>query len=306
MPRRLPRPARPRLVVPTRSLQWPSDETGGGPGPAGVKPPAVPDVAYCPTGDDGAAGWVERLESAGAGGCARLVHAAPGEIEALPSDAILVWDLLATLLKTEVEPAEAIRRLRSSRPPATALWLVVPLLAGLFRDDADLAATLAATRELEPDCVVGVTPDATPLDRRRIAERLGEERFDAVFHGAAPSERSFAVLAEAQGLVWRAPRCAPPGLAPRHARNRELAAALTEAGELWLRLERGEPEGLSLLAAARRVDETGLDLAALAREENLGVVDWLPPPARAIVAELALSGRSARLDELASTWSRSA
>ncbi len=82
----------------------------------------------------------------------------------------------------------------------------------------------------------------------------------------------------------RALRAAAPDVrraTPRGARNRELAAALAEAGDLWLRLGRSEPEGEALLAAARHVDATSLDLAALAREGNLGIVDWLSPVARA-------------------------
>jgi len=297
---------RPRFVVPTGQLAWPTEESTVSAVARAGEPPTPADVAYCPTGDDGGEGLAARIESSGAAGCARIVHAFPGEVVSSPADAILVWDLLAPLLESEGAQPEAIRRLRADRPAKARLWLAVPLLAGLFRDEDDLAASLAAARDLDPECVVGAVPDATPADRRRLAERLGEARFEAVFHGEPPTERAFATLAEALGLAWRAPRPAPPGLAPRHARNRELAAALTEAGELWLRLERAEPEGLALLAAARRVDETGLDLAALARERNLDVVEWLPPLARAIVAELALAGRSARLEELATAWSRPA
>lgn len=302
-PRRVPPVAQPRVAFPTARIVWPAPEVYPALSSQDLEAPSAADVAYCPTGLDGTEGLERRVRSARAAGCAVLIHASPAEPIAAAREAVLVWDLLAPLLAEPTSAEAAIERLLAHRPAPARLWLVVPLLPGLFLGPGDLDRALAAARALDPECVVGVSPELSPADRRKLSELLGEERYEAVFHGAAPSERSFAVAARGLGLVWRAPRPALAGLPPRRARNRELAAALAEAGELWLRLGRGEPEGLALHVAARLADDAALDLAALAREGNLEVVDWLPPLARAIVAELAAEGRSRRLEALVDAWS---
>ena len=88
---------------------------------------------------------------------------------------------------------------------------------------------------------------------------------------------------------------------PREARSDAAAVChvtLAEAGDLWLRLGRPEGEGASLLAAARHVETTPLDLASLAREGNLGVVGWLSPLARSLVDRRVAEGRTTMVDEL--------
>lgn len=302
-PRRVPPVAQPRVAVPTAQIVWPTPDLDPSLSSQDLEAPSEADVAYCPTGLDGAEGLELRVRSARAAGCAVLIHASSEEPIVVDREAVLVWDLLAPLLAEPAAAEAAIESLLAHRPASARLWLVVPLLPGLFSEAGDLDKALAAARALAPECVVGVSPELSPADRRRLSELLGEARYEAVFHGAAPSERAFAVAARALGLAWRAPRPALIGLPPRRARNREIAAALAEAGELWLRLGRGEPEGLALHVAARRADDAALDLAALAREGNLDVVDWLPPLARAIVAELAAAGRSRRLEALADAWS---
>jgi hypothetical protein len=149
--------------------------------------------------------------------------------------------------------------------------------------------------------VVGVAPELTPSDRRQLAERAGEERFEAIFHGDTPSEHEFARAATAAGLEpWLArPRVDLP---PRRARNRELATLLAEAGDLLVRLGGGEAEGIALLAAARHLEATPLDVAALAREGNLAVLSWLPASARELVEAHVAESRVERLDELRTLW----
>jgi hypothetical protein len=76
------------------------------------------------------------------------------------------------------------------------------------------------------------------------------------------------------------------------------------AAELWLRLARPVGQGQALYAAARQADRTTFDLAALAREGNLGVLGWLDPLARSLVKEVASTGRSALLKELTAEYVR--
>jgi hypothetical protein len=175
--------------------------------------------------------------------------------------------------------------------------VAAPLLPGVFGEEAHWVPWLRALAAAGPRTVVGVPVELTPVDRRRLAEIVGEERWERIFHGEPAGEREFARAAAAAGLAPFAPR---PALAlpPRQERNRELATALAEAGELWLRLGRAEGEGASLLAAARHVETTPLDLVALAREGNLGVVGWLSPLARALVDRRVAEGRTSMVDEL--------
>ena len=58
---------------------------------------------------------------------------------------------------------------------------------------------------------------------------------------------------------------------------------LAQIAELWLRLERPEADAQELFRAARWIEEAEHDLAALAREGNLGVLAWLSDKARAQV-----------------------
>jgi hypothetical protein len=178
---------------------------------------------------------------------------------------------------------------------------VVPLVAGLLEGDGERARWLGRLAELRAAAAVGVALALAPAERRRLAERTGEARWSAIFHGAAPSERGFARAAAAAGVAPLPPR-PEVGLPPRAARNRSLATALAEAGELWLRLGRGEAEGEALLAGARRLASAPLDFAALGREGNLAVVDWLAPRARRLIEE-ELSGARGERAALGAEWS---
>jgi hypothetical protein len=230
--------------------------------------------------------WVVDLERAG--GCALVQLDLEEALEPAATGARIV-DLLAFLLLGTDEAS--LRAL----PPQIAV--AVPLLPGLSGSGTQWQPWLAALARRGRRAVTGLAVDLSPLDRRQLVDLAGEERWESVFHGSLPSERDFARAATAAGLD---PFPARPRLelAPRAARNRELATLLAEAGELWLRLARSEPVGQALLAAARHVEGTPLDLAALAREGNLGIVGWLSPLAASVIEERVRSGRTPLLDEL--------
>jgi hypothetical protein len=200
--------------------------------------------------------------------------------------ATVVADLLSALL--EGNPA-----LIDELPEQA--WIVVPLLPALSSTPESWAALLQRAAARRPSAVLGVAPELTPLDRRRLVERLGEEQFEAIHHtqveeGAGRRlERAFAGAVARAGLPAFVQR-PPAELPPRLARNRVLATVLAECGELWLRVGRSEAEGSALLAAARHFESAavaGLDLAALSREGNLAHLGFLSPLALQVIASVA-------------------
>lgn len=227
------------------------------------------------------------------GGTPVLLQLFPGEESTVPAvaGAAFVFDLLAALLDRDLG---VLRRLPAG---STAVW---PLLPGLTDDPAlwelgcrDLAAAGAR-------CVQAVALTLSPGDRRRLAERWGkeheEETFEALFHKEPPSERDFAQMAYRHGLEPFLPRPLPrpPVLG---AGNRHIGGALALAGELWLRLGRTVEQGQSFYRAARWVDKTHYDVAALAREGNLAVLPF-DALSREIVARFVEDDASDLLDGL--------
>jgi len=275
-----------------RRISWPGGD-GAVPLP---RPPAGPrvDVVFVPAVPRGRRAererWILDLER---GGGAALVAVELDEAAEPAATGTRLVDLLEPLLSGA--PPAAIDLLP---PEVTALF---PLLPGLSGDADSWRPWLAALGRAGRRAVVGVAPELTPPDRRQLAERAGEERFEAIFHGDVPSEHEFARAATAAGLEpWLArPRVDLP---PRRARNRELATLLAEAGDLLVRLGSGEAEGSALLAASRHLEATPLDVAALAREGNLAVLSWLPAPAREIVEAHVEQGQVERLEQLRERW----
>lgn len=203
----------------------------------------------------------------------------------------VVDDLLLPLVEKDLAALDAM---------APNALVLVPLLPGLSDESTTWRELLARLAPRRPAAVLGVAPELSPADRRRLVDRLGESSFEAVHHSrwsAASLERAFARAVADAGLApwWERPRLP---LAPRAARHRELAAALAEAGELWLRLGRSEAEGEGLLAAARHAEVSKLDLAALAREGQLALMTVLSQLARRLIEELGREGRSSLLAEL--------
>lgn len=220
-----------------------------------------------------------------------VVQLFPGEETSIPAvqGAAFVYDLLACLVDRELGE---LRRLRAG---SCAVW---PLIAGLTDDPAlwdlgcrDLVESGAAQ-------ALGLAVSLSPRDRRRLAERRGEEEstFDALFHRPAPAERDFALAAARHGLAPFLPRPLPRP--PLHgAGNRRLAGEVASIGDLWLRLGRPTESGHAFYRDARWIDATGYDVEALAREGNLGVLP-LDVASRAVLVELVGTGRSSLLAEL--------
>jgi hypothetical protein len=226
-----------------------------------------------------------------AGGAPVLVQLVPGDTTALPGGGgvVLVFDLLASLLAGDLEPLGALPRCA-----AAAVW---PLVAGLT-DDPDLwergcrRLAVAGVR-----CVQAVAPALAPGDRRRLAAGRGEAELSALYHREPPGERQFAILAYRHGLAPFLPRPLPrPPL--YGAENRRVAGLLALAAELWVRLERPVEPAQGLFRAARWLDGTPHDAAALHREGNLAVVPALDPVSRQAVVEAIDLGEPALLAEL--------
>jgi hypothetical protein len=215
-----------------------------------------------------------------------------------PLAATRALDLLALMLAG----AAGLARLAAlSRPPGR-LWVVVPLLPGIVATGEDLDDWLEELTRLHPDAVVGVAPALEPLDRRRLVDHVGAERFDAIFHGRARAESELARAASAFGLPALPERPPLPGMAPRAARNRELATLLAEAGDLEIRVGDSEVEGSALLAAARHLERTSFDVAGLAREGNLAPLEWLAPAARRMIEAAARGEAQRALEPLRDLW----
>lgn len=266
-PRRWPSAGRPYLDLAAARIAWPDDASSATSIPDEL--PEIPDVVYLPpvASSDASARrrLAERLRGAG---CAVILQGGVPEASDPPGGR---WDdPLADWLSTEAEALE--------RPLAGSIAL--PLVVGLEDRAAALVARFAADREHRPGTLLPLAPRLEPADRRRLVEALGERMFETVFHRPAPSERLAARRVAAVGFASLPELPEVPGLVPRAARNRELAAGLGALGEVLLRSGGSESEGAELLAAARQLRETPLDVAALAREGNLDVVGWLTPASR--------------------------
>jgi hypothetical protein len=292
-PRSWPGAERVRFDLPAQRLAWPGrgdDETPLLPdAPEEAELVLLPPVpAALAAARDALAEKIER-----AGGRA-LVQRSPDEPAA--GRGVEVLDLTPVLLG-EANLERETRRGSGARP----LWAVVPLLPGTL-GGGELASLLDGVAALGPEVILGVEPELGPADRRRLVEHLGEERFDAVFHGSAIREAQFAAAVAARGISPLPPLPDLPDLPARAARDRRLAGALEEAGELWLRLGRSEAIGESLLAASRHLAAEPRDVTALAREGNIGLLSWLSPTARELITDES-SGGSALLRELRGAWS---
>ncbi len=291
-PRARPAAAAPALDLAAARLAWPG-RAGADALPAEV-PPEIEVVLVPPVLAELAArrdALAEGIEQAGG---VALVQRLPGEPRA--SRGIDLIDLTSVVLGERSLDGEV------PLPAGNARWVLLPLLPGVFTGGA-LDALLDAAARLEPEGILGIAPELAPADRRRIVERAGEQHFEAVFHGPVPAESEIAAAIRARGLAALPGLPEPAGLSARAARDRRLAAALEEAGELWLRLGRSEPIGESLLAASRRLAAEPRDLAALAREGNLGLLEWLSAAARDVIVEESAGDGSALLRELRAAWS---
>ena len=250
------------------------------------------DVLYLPPVSPRRAAARDQLASSRlVDGTPILLQLFPGESSGVPtvSGLALVFDLLPALLGRD------LARLREVPAGATAAW---PLIPGLTDDPALWDEGCAVLAEAGARQVQAITPELSPVDRRRLADRWGQEEgvFEALFHREPPPERDFARAAHRHGLApfLHRPLPRPPVL---RIENRRIAGVLALVAELWLRVGRTPEQGQSFYRAARWIDGTAYDLEALVHEGNLGVLP-LDPGSREIVAELVETGDVGLLAEL--------
>lgn len=203
-----------------------------------------------------------------------LVQLLPGDPPvARPEPVVAVWDLLPLALGR----SEGI----ALGPGAAAAW---PLLPGAAAEGT-LAEAIVAVAAAGIGVLQGVALELAPHQRRALGAELSERRYLALFHGAAPAAAPVVRAAWAAGLEPLLPRPLPrPPLRPSG--NAALAGELAALGELCLRLGEPEPRAQALLRAARFAERSAPDLAALARDGNLGVLPWLEGEPRLVVEEL--------------------
>jgi hypothetical protein len=216
-----------------------------------------------------------------------LCQLRPGDAAPPPSAAV-VYDLLEPLLKG------AFDRLGELPEGAEAAWPLIPGLTDhleAWEEGLDYLR-IAKARGVQP-----LVPELAPTVRRTLAERYGDQAFDALFHGDTPSERSFAIAADRVGLEIFFGRPST-NLHPRQESNRQLASQLALAGELWHRLERPVAAGQGLLRAARGAESSHYDLAGLAKDNNLKIMDWLDVQSFEMIRQLVQAERSALLTTL--------
>ncbi len=197
-----------------------------------------------------------------------LVQLRPGE-PPVASPAVNVFDPLPSLLAGDLEPLAAL--------PAGSM-VVWGLVAGITDDPELCRRGLERLARAGVENVIAVAPRLEPRQKRQLAAD-DEGVFARLFHGGPPGERAFARLAAAAGLATRLERPAPPAGTPRSG-NHRVAGRLVEIADLWLLLGRPEADAQELFRAARWIEQAEHDLAALAREGNLGVLAWLSSKAR--------------------------
>lgn len=160
-------------------------------------------------------------------------------------------------------------------------WVLWPLIPGMTDRPEVIERGLIRLRDAGVRGVHGLALELTARQRRALAEQGGEEVFESLFHGARSSERAFAAQVHDTGLEVFFPRPVSGGL--RLSGNRDLAASLHRAGQLWGSLGRSPAQGEAFLAAARRIDDSSHDMRRLIQEGNLGIVDWLTPETRRLL-----------------------
>lgn len=300
-PREWPAASRPYFDVATRRIGWP-DEGAPPTAPLPTDLPRRPGLASLPPIAEARRPEREALrESLVAAGCPTVDLALVGEPAAAAGRCLWIDPLAAWLAG---ESAERWAAAAVATAAGAEVAVAAPLIAGVTPEGEELAGWLAAFRSLAPAAVLGVVAELSPFERRRLVEFRGDASFDAVFHGRPPGEHAFARAVAALGLRTLPRRLQLPELTPRAARNFEVAAALWEAAELAVRLRESEADCAALFAAARRVESTPHDLAALAREGNLGVLDWPSATVREMVEQLLAGGAAERLDRLRRRWAR--
>lgn len=246
---------------------------------SGWPPASLGDVTYCPPSR-------ESFQAPERGPNLFLLQLFPGQV--VPPRVWAVYDILEELISGKMDHLEDVVG------GSSVVW---PLLSGLtdteelWEDGLDRLVG-AGVHHVQPMAL-----DLTPADRRYLAERAESAAFDRLFHAASPSERAFSSFAAQLGIEAFAER-PQPELPQRVLVRRRVSAALAMTAELSLRTGGSEPRAQALFVAARNVEREDVDLEALVREGNLGVLPWLDDESRSIVT-LTLSGEAGdAVDEL--------
>jgi len=250
-------------------------------------PASFEDTVYLPPVRPEASRWCRdlcgRLASRGLPVLAQL---RPGE-EPIP-EATVIYDLTELALVSDWGKLSLLPR------GAAVVW---PLIAGLTDRPEHRRVGLKALAGAGARVAMGLVPALSSEERRRLSTLGDEGTFDSLFHGSEPSRLEFARAAARCGLEPFLPR--PPWKQPgRAGRNRELAASLSVVGELLLLLDRPEGHAQAFYSAARRVDTGAQDFQAMAREGNLGIVEWLEPAVRREIDHYAAGSEGGLLQEL--------
>lgn len=252
---------------------------------AALEGPRLEGLLYLPPVPPELAAARDRLAARHAGrGTPVLVQLLPGDPP--PSTRtpgiVVVWDLLPVALAGG-GPID-LHGLAGGEG-AGAIWPLVPGVA----DEARLEAVASSVAAAGLAALLAVPVELSGRDRRDLGESMSEERYLRLFHGDAPSAAPLARAAARHGLLPLLPRPLPrPPL--RGAGNLRAAELLASCAELCLLLGEPESRAQALLRAARFAEREAHDLAALAREGNLGVLPWLDGEARELVAEVAAGG----------------
>jgi len=199
-------------------------------------------------------------------------------------------DLARVVLWDGTLPAEEFwRAFRAGEPAGVALPLVPgwtgeeDFLGEFFERAAESEASFAAGFSLSGD---GPSRAAIHADFAERHPGRADAFFDAIHHrdwdaGSRESAARFRAAAASAGLPDRVPLLVGAGDAEANARLIDAFEEEARNGE--------EPRASALLAAARRVEDLGRDVADLEREGNLRIL-WPPDSPEAKVARAVLAG----------------
>jgi hypothetical protein len=205
-----------------------------------------------------------------------------------------VWDLLPALLEGRLDLLDDLPR------GAAAVW---PLVAGLTDGEAMVEEGLARLARRDVAAIQPMVLELSSSGRRQLARGADEGTFDRLFHGRPPSAREFSSRAAARGLSTFLARPLPAG-PPRLVVRRRCSGELRLAAELQHLLGLPELDSQKLLRSARWIDREDHDLAALAAENNLTIVEWFDGASRRVIEEVLEQGRSSLVAELEAEYTR--
>lgn len=261
-------------------------------------PEALDDVLYLPPVSP--LGRVHRDELAhrlARQGTPVLLQVVPPEAPPAPLEdgVTVVLDVLHAVLQRDLGVLTGLLAAAPIHPESMVVW---PLVSGISDDPGLWAAALDILHAAGARRFVPLALQLTPAERRRLADGLEDDAYHALFHKPPPPERDFARFVHRRyGLrpFWSRPL---PRAPQRFLGNRALAGHLARAGDLCQRLDYPEGRAQAYYQAARWVDGEEHDVAAIAREGNLGVVEPLGSESRALLEELVQEGYSRLLDDL--------